>query len=92
MKITVLIQYMEQLPISIKPISYKDCRWPGVVSLTYKYMEHDYDVVTATNTIIETLRGIPAWRKANGRPTMPTPIITESTLKAAFNPSHIVIL
>lgn len=82
---------MERLPIIIKPISYKDYRWPGVVSLTYRYMEHDYDVVIETITIIKTLRGKPAWTKANGRPTMPTPIITETILKATFNPSHIVI-
>ena len=82
-KTTALIQYMERLPIIMKPISYKDYKRPGVVSLTVKYNEHDFDVVMAAKTIMTILRGIPAWRKAYGRPTMPPPIITETILKAA---------
>ena len=86
-KTTALIQYMERLPIIMKPISYKDYKRPGVVSLTVKYNEHDFDVVIAAKTIMTILRGIPAWRKAYGRPTMPPPISTETMLKA---PSHTV--
>ena len=86
-KITRLIQYMDFLPIIMYPISYKDYRRPGDVSLASKYISHDYYAVIAAKTIIQTLRGIPACRKANGRPTMPPPISTETMLKA---PSHTV--